>query len=84
MKHELSALVLAILIVALITGCGRRHRHVVVHPTYGKAVVIKKGHAHDARCGHFRHGNTWYVAKKGHVHGPKCGHHQVKGVWIVR
>ncbi len=76
--------VLFLLIVATVFGCGRRHRAVVVHPTYGNAVIIQKNHVHGARCGHFRHGNTWYMAKKGHVHGPRCGHHHVNGVWIIR
>ena len=73
------------LIVALVvSGCGRpaRRVHVVDH---GKAqvVVIKKGHVHSARCGHYRHNNKWYFVN-GHVHGKRCGHAKVNNVWVIR
>lgn len=85
LKQKFVTGVLFLMIATIMFGCGRRrHRAVVVHPTHGKAIIIKKGHAHGARCGHFRHGNTWYMAKKGHVHRARCGHHHVKGVWIIR
>ncbi len=66
------------------TGCAaHHHRARVVHHPQAKAVVIKKGHVHTDRCGHYRHNGRWYFIK-GHVHGAKCGHHKVKGVWVVR
>ncbi len=72
-------------VLFLVAGCARHHhgRHKVVHSPNAKVVVIEKGHAHNAHCGHYRHGNKWYHAK-GHRHGAKCGHHKVKGVWIIK
>ncbi len=64
----------------LSTGC-------VVHAKpvapVGKAVVIKRGHVHGKRCGHYRHGGHWYLVK-GHVHGKRCGHHYAGGVWTIK
>ena len=56
----------------------RKHKR-----SHGKVVVIKKGHLHGKKCGHYRRHNKWYHAKS-HVHGHKCGHSFVRGVWMIK
>ena len=74
-----------ITLVALLTaGCGRTvTRTRIVHPHGAQVVVVKAGHGHSARCGHYRHGAKWYLVK-GHTHRARCGHVKVKGVWVIR
>ena len=80
-------LVLLILFGFGAMSCARRARvHVRVghpHSPAARVVVIKKGHVHTARCGHYRYKGKWYFVK-GHVHGPKCGHAFVGGIWIYK
>ena len=68
-----------------VSGCARRAnvRINIGHPRTAKVVVIKKGHKHTARCGHYRYGGKWYIVK-GHSHGPRCGHHFSSGIWIYK
>ena len=83
-RQLVQALALVAVVALLTAGCGRTvTRTRVVHPSGAKVVVVQKGHVHSARCGHYRHGNTWYVVK-GHVHRGGCGHVKVRGVWVIR
>jgi hypothetical protein len=78
------ALALVSALTLLTAGCGRTvTRTRIVHPNGAQVVVVQKGHVHSTRCGHYRHGNTWYLVK-GHAHGARCGHVRVKGVWVIR
>jgi hypothetical protein len=47
-----------------------------------RVVVIKKGHRHSHRCGHYYHGGRWYLVS-GHTHRKGCGHVFQGGIWIV-
>ena len=76
------SLLLLTYVLSIATACARPTR-VVVHDPAPKVVVISKGHAHSASCGHYRKGNTWYLVK-GHTHGKHCGHAKVHGVWVIR
>lgn len=68
-----------------ISGCARRTavRVNVGHPQNAKVVVVKKGHVHTARCGHYRYNGRWYIVKN-HVHGSRCGHRFVRGAWVFK
>jgi hypothetical protein len=78
------SLALLSLFVLFTAGCGRSVTRVrVAHPREAQIVVVQNAHVHSARCGHYRHDNTWYFVK-GHVHGAACGHVKVKGVWVIR
>jgi hypothetical protein len=79
---RISGITLLVGLLSVAVGCARPTR-VVVRDPRPQVVVVKAGHVHTARCGHYRHGKTWYLVK-GHVHGPRCGHVKVNGVWIVR
>lgn len=81
----LKIVVLGAILAFGISGCARRTavRVNVGHPHNAKVVVVKKGHLHTARCGHYRYNGKWYIIKN-HAHGPKCGHHFVSGVWIFK
>ncbi|HHL72640.1 MAG TPA: hypothetical protein ENJ29_09030 [Bacteroidetes bacterium] len=84
-KHftgKLIAAALLLLFAGSAAGCAH-HRPARVHHARGTVVVVKKGHVHSARCGHYRHNGRWYYIK-GHVHGARCGHKKVNGVWVVR
>jgi hypothetical protein len=82
-EYLLASLLILVLASALLPGCGTRRKAVVVHHPNAHVVVIKKGHAHSANCGHYRHGGKWYFIK-GHVHRKGCGHRKVKGVWVIK
>jgi hypothetical protein len=73
---------LVAILIGMFMGCASRTR-VVVHPARAKVVVIKKGHIHNNRCGHYKYRGSWYYVN-GHHHGARCGHAMVKGVWIIR
>ena len=72
----------ALLLVGL-SSCVATARPARGRPQAAKVVVVKKGHAHTARCGHYRHDGRWYHLK-GHVHKRGCGHAHVQGVWVRR
>ena len=80
----LRGLLMMSLVALALSACARRPAKVrVVHPSGAQVVVIKKGHRHSASCGHYRHGDNWYLVK-GHAHKKGCGHHKVKGVWVLK
>ena len=81
-RANAAALVLAATIgLPLLAACVA-HPHHHARPAAVR-VVVAKGHAHTARCGHYRHRGHWYHLR-GHVHGASCGHRLVAGVWVVR
>ena len=70
----------ALILVMAVSGCranvtvrGPKIKHPVV--------VVKKGHIHTPKCGHYRHGGRWYI-HKGHIHRKGCGHVFKGKVWI--
>ena len=76
------SLLLVTIVAGMFLGCATRSR-VVVRTPRAKVVVIKKGHAHTKRCGHYRYNDRWYYVK-GHAHGSRCGHLKVRGIWIIK
>ena len=68
--------------VTLAAGC---HVHAHARPVVpqGEVVVVKKGHQHSHRCGHYKYRGKWYY-QAGHVHGRGCGHVEVDRVWVLR
>lgn len=78
----LRALIVALACAAVaLVGCSRPAAVHVTHPS-AKVVVIKKGHTHYKRCGHFKHRGKWYYSH-GHVHKKYCGHKKKKGAWVL-
>ena len=75
MKHLLIAA--GLFFLPAISACHAPH----AGHGHGRPVVIRKGHAHTAHCGHFRVGAKWHVMQ-GHSHGAGCGHHFKGGLWI--
>ena len=85
-------LVLAAMAGLGVAGCHRHHlphHHVAPKPHHPsppvpaphKVVVIPKGHACHAHCGHYHHGGKVYHMDN-HVHGHNCGHTLQGGIWI--
>ena len=77
-------IVTLMLISTTLGGCLVAPRHHQVHHGHGNVVVVKKGHVHGKRCGHYRHNGRWHAVRRGHAHGKRCGHHFVGGVWVIR
>ena len=75
-----------ILAILLTTAVGAGVSACVVH-THGRgggvAVVVPAVHVHDDYCGHYYHGDSWYLYQ-GHRHGPGCGHVYIGGRWTLR
>jgi len=66
---------IATLLAAAAGGCVGHVQPAHYHPPpQGEIVVVERVHVHDATCGHYYYGNTWYYMQ-GHRHGPGCGHH---------
>ncbi len=67
--------------VLLISSC-RVYRG--FHVRHGGALVVVSGsHVHTDRCGHYRHGNRWFLLN-GHRHGMRCGHAFTGGHWTLK
>lgn len=84
-QRSVSWMALAIVLAIGLSSCARRTalRVNTGHPASAKVVVVKKGHKHTARCGHYRHNGRWYFIK-GHHHQKGCGHHFAGGVWVFK
>jgi predicted small secreted protein len=81
-RQGLATVVLASALLLPLAGCAHTHAGVGVNVRLGAPVKIARGHAHSARCGHFKHRGNWYHAKN-HHHAKKCGHKLKGGVWIL-
>ncbi|MFQ5628195.1 MAG: hypothetical protein ACE5I1_05495 [bacterium] len=84
-RKMLKFAILGMALAFVLSSCARRTavRVNIGHPASAKVVVVKKGHAHTARCGHYKYRGKWYIVK-GHAHGPRCGHRFVGGFWIYK
>ena len=76
-------LLLAFLLATFTVGCTAHVHPARHHHEHAKVVVVRKGHVHSDKCGHYLHKGRWYHVER-HVHGKRCGHVKVRGVWVLR
>jgi hypothetical protein len=70
----------AFILMTAVSGC-RGHMSIHVPKPRHPVVVVRSGHTHTHKCGHYRHQGRWHI-HRGHVHRRGCGHAWKGGVWI--